>query len=119
MVSAMDYNTYYNTRRVGLEEAITKVDKVINRIRDIAFHSSILVDAIESRAVGSWAGVRNYEWKDQDGDTGYIIASAQLVPDDPEYVKAPMQEMFRDEVDYIGNHIREKRVIVDHTMIRR
>ena len=98
------------------------VDMYFNQLeaQRIGFYSSILIDAVESGAVASWAGVRNYEWKDQSCDlTNYIIASAELAPYDPEYVKAPMQEMFRDEVDYIGNHIREKRVIVDHTMIRR
>jgi|TARA_R110001583_G_scaffold173292_3_gene327297 hypothetical protein len=85
------------------------------------FYSSILVDAIESGAVGGWAYVRNYEWKDQDNGTNYIIASAEFVPEDPEYVKAPMQQVFKwaiDEED-VGDLIKEKRVYVDHTLIRR
>ena len=35
MVDAMDRNTYYNTRRKGLEEAIDEVDKAMDRIRNI------------------------------------------------------------------------------------
>ena len=85
----------------------------------IGFYSSILVGAIESGAVGGWAYVRNYEWKDQDNGTNYIIASAELVPEDPEYVKAPMQEVFKFGVDRAGDLIKEKRIYVDHTLIRR
>lgn len=62
----------------------------------IGFYSGILIDAVESGAV-EWARVRNYEWKDQSPNghnssscNAYIIASAQLLPDDPEYVKVPM-----------------------------
>jgi len=83
------------------------------------FYSGILVDAIESGAVGGWAYVRNYEWKDQDNGTNYIIASAELVPDHPEYVKAPMQEVFKFGVDRAGDLTKEKRVYVDHNLIRR
>ena len=98
------------------------VDMYFNQLeaQRIGFYSGILIDAVESGAVGSWAGVRNYEWKDQSCDlTNYITASAQLVPYDPEYVKAPMQEMFRFGVDDSGNPIKEKRVAVDHTLVRK
>ena len=83
------------------------------------FYSSILVDAIESGAVGGWATVRNYEWKDRDNDTDCIIASAELVPEDPEYVKAPMQEVFKFGVDRAGDLIKEKRVYVGPHTTRR
>lgn len=102
------------------------VDMYFNQLeaQRIGFYSSILIDAVESGAVASWAGVRNYEWKDQScGNfpvrTNYIIASAELAPYDPEYVKAPMQEMFRFGVDDSDNPIKEKRVAVDHTLVRK
>ena len=66
------------------------VDMYFNQLeaQRIGFYSSILIDAVESGAVASWAGVRNYEWKDQSCDlTNYIIASAELAPYDPEYVR--------------------------------
>jgi hypothetical protein len=84
----------------------------------IGFYSNIIVDAVESGAVRSWAGVRNYEWRDQDGDTGYIIASVDLVPDHPQYVKAPMEEVFKFGVDRAGNPIKEKRVTVGPQLAR-
>ena len=85
------------------------------------FYSSILVDAIESGAVGGWATVRNYEWKEQQGNfpKKFIIASAALVPDHPEYVKAPMQEVFKFGVDRAGDLIKEKRVYVGPHTTRR
>ena len=83
------------------------------------FYSGILVDAIESGAVGGWAYVRNYEWKDQDNDTDCIIASAELVPEDPEYVKAPMQEVFKFGCDRAGDLTKERRGYVDPNLIRR
>jgi len=95
---------------------------LLQEAQRIGFYSGILVDAIESGAVSGWAGVRSYEWKDQvivGTKQTFIIASAQLVPEDLEYVKAPMQEVFTFGVDRAGNLIKEKRVNVDYTMIRR
>ena len=67
----------------------------------IGFYSSILINAIESHVMGSWARVKNYEWKDQE-NSHFIIAKAELIPEDPEYVTATLN----------GDHIS-----VDHTLV--
>ena len=67
----------------------------------IGFYSSILINAIEGGGtVGSWR-VKNYEWKDQE-NSQFIIAKAELITEDPEYVKAMITD----------NH-----VCVDHNLV--
>ena len=68
----------------------------------IGFYASILIEFIESGAASTWARVRNYEWEGQEGDSKFIKAKAQLVPDEPEYAKVVLN----------GDHI-----CIDHTLV--
>ena len=85
---------------------------------EIGFYSGLIVDAVESGAVGSFARVIQYEWQVQKYDPAqkHITANAILAPDDPEYlVDRPdnkIHEAYRFGVDTSGKLIKEKRCAV-------